>query len=100
MYFFEFKLSIDNIIEKINDIKKVYYRFIESFENIKTTQGFNINYNFKNLILACNKNISDVKNKINQNKMKENIIYSNPQVGMSLIFRINNKIININNKIE
>ena len=46
MYFFEFKLSIDNIIEKINDIKKVYYRFIESFENIKTTQGFNINYNF------------------------------------------------------
>ena len=29
-----------------------------------------------------------------------NIIYSNPQVGMNLIFRLNDKIINLNNRME
>ena len=48
--------------------------------------------------MLSDKSIKEVKIAINSNQLKENFIYSNPQVGMSFIFELNDKINYINNK--
>ena len=87
---------------KLKDIKKVYNRFLEAFTNVEITQRIKLASEQLELILVCNKSISEVKEKINQDSdlQENNIIYSNPQVGMNLIFRLNDKIINLNNRID
>ena len=87
---------------KLKKIKKVYNRFLEAFTNVEITQRIKLASEESKLILVCDKSISEVKEKINQDSdlQENNIIYSNPQVGMNLIFRLNDKIINLNNRME
>ena len=101
-YFFEFKLNIETMKTKLKKIKKVYNRFLEAFTNVEITQRIKLASEESKLILVCDKSISEVKEKINQDSdlQENNIIYSNPQVGMNLIFRLNDKIINLNNRME
>lgn len=48
--------------------------------------------------MLSDKSIIEVKNQIKSNHLNENFIYSNPQVGMSFIFELNDKINYINRK--
>ena len=92
MYIIEVKLNIDEINRKMVEIKKHFDRFIEALNNIELTQGIKIIKSETKLILMCDKSILDVKREILKNKIKDEVIYTNPQVGMSFILQLNNKV--------
>ena len=77
-YFFEFKLNIETMKTKLKNIKKVYNRFLEAFTNVEITQRIKLASEQSELILVCDKSISVVKEKINQDSdlQENNIIYS------------------------
>ena len=99
-YITEIKSNIKDIIDKksLSEIKKKYQRFNEAFKNIKKVQNIKTHNQKSSLLLLSDKSIKEVKIAINSNQLKENFIYSNPQVGMSFIFELNDKINYINNK--
>ena len=99
-YITEIKSNIKDIVSKksLADIKKKYNRFNEAFENIEKVQNIKTHNKKSTLLLLSDKSIIEVKNQIKSNHLNENFIYSNPQVGMSFIFELNDKINYINRK--
>jgi hypothetical protein len=99
-YITEIKSNIKDIVSKksLAEIKKKYNRFNEAFENIEKVQNIKTHNKKSTLLLLSDKSIIEVKNQIKSNHLNENFIYSNPQVGMSFIFELNDKINYINRK--
>ena len=97
-YITEIKSNIKDIVSKksLAEIKKKYNRFNEAFENIEKVQNIKTHNKKSTLLLLSDKSIIEVKNQIKSNHLNENFIYSNPQVGMSFIFELNDKINYIN----
>ena len=91
-YFFEFKNDVNDLIKDISQIEKNWKRFRNSLENIKITQDIKFDMNNSHLILFCDKNYDDVKRIIKSKKFKKDIIYSNPQIGLNILLKFNNKI--------
>ena len=99
-YITEIKSNIKDIVSEksLAEIKKKYNRFNEAFENIEKVQNIKTHNKKSSLLLLSDKSIIEVKNQIKSNHLNENFIYSNPQVGMSFIFELNDKINYINKK--
>ena len=91
-YFFEFKNEVSDIKNNRLKIEKNYLRFKEALTNIKITHGLNFNIKNAHLILFCDKNYNDVKKAIKVTKLRNNLVYSNPQIGLNILLKFNKKI--------
>ena len=91
-YFFEFKNEIRDAIKNISGIREDWMRFRESLKNIQITQDIQFDLSNCHLIFFCDKNYDDVKYSINKFKFKENVVYSNPQIGLNILLKYDRKI--------
>lgn len=46
----------------------------------------------KNINLICDKNYRDAKKIIEVNRIKKDVVYSNPIVGLNVLLKLNNKV--------
>ena len=100
-YLFEIKKSIDKIYECMSDTNKKNKRFLEAYKNVEITQNIKLNYENYSFIYLCNKDYNKVMNFIkNKNMEKNNIIYSNPQIGISILIKLRNTMKYLNAKID
>ena len=100
-YLFEIKKSIDKIYECMSDTNKKNKRFLEAYKNAEITQNIKLNYENYSFIYLCNKDYNKVMNFIkNKNMEKNNIIYSNPQIGISILIKLRNTMKYLNAKID
>ena len=102
------KKKVEDLFEKIEHVDKVQDRIVEAYKNAK----YNNNPIFKiskyKKILLCDQNYEKTKKKIQQKKIEnKNIIYSNPQVGITSLLRLNKnfkylnkEMINLNGKYD
>lgn len=91
-YFFEFKTDVNFLIKDLKQTEKIFKRFVEAFKNINITHKIDLKVDNYQLILVCDKNYSEAKKSIKDKEITQNIIYSNPQVGLSILLKFNNKI--------
>ena len=93
IYVFEIKILIQDIIDKLNDIEKRQNRFINALKRVKINGKFpNKGKKFKS-ILMCDHNPVEAKEKAENSVIKnKNVIYSSPQVGITVLNRLNNNI--------
>ena len=101
LYFFEIKKSIDKIYNTMLDTNKKTQRFLEAYKNIELIQ--NIKFDFENYtsVYICNKDYNQVKNYISKkNIVNNNIIYSNPQIGIGVLIKLRNTMKYLNGKID
>jgi len=94
-YFIEIKESIFGVKDKLYEAEKNYAKFKDSFLNAKIK-----NCKEDKLIFICDKNMLDLREEYIKGKIKEDIIYSNPQVGMRLIFELNDRIKHLSKNVE
>ena len=102
-YIFEFKTDVNDLLNKINTIENVNKRFLEAYQNALITQDIKYNIRDYEFIYICNKDKNDaIKILLNNRRIKDNkynIIYSNPQVGVNALVKLNNNVKNLNSKI-
>ena len=93
IYVFEIKILIHDIIDNLNDIEKKQNRFINALKRVKINGNSpNGNKVFKS-ILMCDHNPVEAKEKAENSVIKnKNVIYSSPQVGITVLNRLNNNI--------
>ena len=107
-YVFEIKKRVEDFFQKIEHVDKVQDRYIEAFKNVKYNKNPIFNIKEYKKILLCDQNYAWAKKKINEKKLNnKNIIYSNPQVGITSLLRLNKnfkylnkEMIGINNKYD
>ena len=100
-YIFEIKTKVEDIFAKIEHIEKVQNRFIETLINAKYNNKRLNEVNEYKKILICDQNYNDTKEKIDNKKLNnKNIIYSNPQVGITSLLQIKKDIKNLNKKCD
>ena len=92
IYFFEFKTDAKIIVKEFNQVTKVKNRYLEAFNNISLDGNFILNKDRSHLISICNKNYNDAKKIINEKVLNQDVIYSNPQVGLNILIKFNKKI--------
>ena len=101
LYFFEIKKSIEQVHNTMLDTNKKTQRFLEAYKNIELIQ--NIKFDFENYtsVYICNKDYNQVKNYISKkNIVNNNIIYSNPQIGIGVLIKLRNTMKYLNCKID
>ena len=94
-YFIEIKESIFGIKDKLDETEKHFARFKNSFLNAKIKKNKE-----DKLIFICDKSMLDLRKEYKKGRIKEDIIYSNPQVGMRLIFELNDRIKHLSKNVE
>ena len=100
-YIFEIKTKFEDIFAKIEHIENVQNRFIEALINAKYNNKPLNEVNEYKKILICDQNYNDTKEKIDKKKLtNKNIIYSNPQVGITSLLQIKKDIKNLNKKYD
>lgn len=99
MYIIEVKLSIDTIIGELEKTKKHFKRFSEAFQNVRIAQKINLSFKEAKLLLICNRSILEVKKSILKNELRDDLVYTNPQIGMNFILALNDRIKNLKRNI-
>ena len=89
-YFFEFKNEASDI--DTFHTNKMVKRFVNALKNIEITENIKFDLNKIRTIFFCNKEYKSSKTIIQQKKIKKDIMYSNPQVGMNILLKYDNKI--------
>ena len=97
-YLFEMKINPNSIINSIDDIRKKYNRYIDALKNTKIIQDNKFEESKYNLIFVCNNNYADAT--LATKEVKEDVIYSNPQVGLSILLKYDKKFKYLNQKID
>ena len=101
IYVFEIKILIKDIIDKLKDIEKKQNRFINALKRVKINGNSpNGNKVFKS-ILMCDHNPVEAKEKAENSVIKnKNVIYSSPQVGITVLNRLNNNIRDLHKEVD
>ena len=101
-YLFEMKTKADLIINDIDNIRVKYNRYIDALNNTKIIQDgkFNVNKSKCNLIFVCNNSYDEAALAASKKEIKEDFIYSNPQVGLSILLKYDNKFKYLNEKVN
>lgn len=99
-YLFEMKIKPDSIMNSIDDIRKKYNRYIDALKNTQTIQNFKFEEGKFNLVFICNNSYDDAALATSKKKVKEDVIYSNPQVGLSILLKYDKKFKYLNQKID
>ena len=97
-YLFEMKINPNSIVNSINDIRKKYSRYIDALKNTKIIQNFKFEESKFNLAFVCNNSYDDAK--LATKEVKEDVIYSNPQVGLSILLKYDKKFKYLNEKVD
>ena len=97
-YLFEMKINPNSIVNSINNIRKKYSRYIDALKNTKIIQNFKFEENKFNLAFVCNNSYDDAK--LATKEVKEDVIYSNPQVGLRILLKYDKKFKYLNEKID
>ena len=103
IYFFEIKKSINKIYNNISDTEKKNKRFLEAYKNIDITQNIKFDFNDCTSIYICNKDYNQVKEFIQEKEQEmknNNIIYSNPQIGISIVIKLRKTMKYLSSKID
>ena len=85
-YLFEMKTKADLIINDIDNIRVKYNSYFDALNNTKIIQDgkFEVNKSECNLIFICNNSYDEAALATSKKEIKEDVIYSNPQVGLSI----------------
>ena len=97
-YLFEMKINPKSIVNSINDIRKKYSRYIDALKNTKIIQNFKFEESKFNLAFVCNNSYNDAK--LATKEVKEDVIYSNPQVGLRILLKYDKKFKYLNEKVD
>jgi len=97
-YLFEMKLNPNLIRNSINDIRKKYSRYIDALKNTKIFQNFKFEESKFNLAFVCNNSYDDAK--LATKEVTEDVIYSNPQVGLRILLKYDKKFKYLNEKVD
>ena len=97
-YLFEMKINPKSIVNSINDIRKKYSRYIDALKNTKIIQNFKFEESKFNLAFVCNNSYDDAK--LATKEVKEDVIYSNPQVGLRILLKYDKKFKYLNEKVD
>ena len=101
-YIFEIKKNVELFLDKIEHIDDVHERFIESFNNIEINRKKV--YDIKNYkkIFICDHSKDQAELTISSKKVfkNKNILYMNPQVGVTAMLRMNKNLKNLNKEIS
>ena len=97
-YLFEMKINPNSIVNSINDIRKKYSRYIDALKNTKIIQNFKFEESKFNLAFVCNNSYNDAK--LATKEVKEDVIYSNPQVGLRILLKYDKKFKYLNEKVD
>ena len=97
-YLFEMKINPKSIVNSINDIRKKYSRYIDALKNTKIIQNFKFEESKFNLAFVCNNSYNDAI--LATKEVKEDVIYSNPQVGLSILLKYDKKFKYLNEKVD
>ena len=95
---FEMKINPNSIVNSINDIRKKYSRYIDALKNTKIIQNFKFEERKFNLAFVCNNSYNDAE--LATKEVKEDVIYSNPQVGLRILLKYDKKFKYLNEKID
>ena len=95
-YLFEMKINPNSIVNSINDIRKKYSRYIDALKNTKIIQNFEESK--FNLAFVCNNSYNDAQ--LATKEVKEDVIYSNPQVGLRILLKYDKKFKYLNEKVD
>jgi len=96
-YVFEIKKKVEDMFQKIEHVDKVQDRYIEAYKNAKCNKNPLFSISKYKKILVCDQNYAQTKKKILEKKLNnKNIIYSNPQVGITSLLRMNKNFKNLN----
>ena len=100
-YIFEIKNKLELFLGKIQHIDEVQERFIEAFKYVEI-DGWKI-YNIQNykkiFIFDHNKNDAQICISKNKEMKNKNILYMNPQVGVTAMLRLNKNLKYLNKEI-
>jgi len=99
-YLFEMKIKPDSIMNSIDDIRKKYNRYIDALKNTQTIQNFKFEEGKFNLVFICNNSYDEAALATSKKKVKEDVIYSNPQVGLSILLKYDKKFKYLNQKVD
>ena len=99
-YLFEIKIRPDSIMNDIDNIRIKYKRYIDALKNTQIIQNFKFDERKFNLVFVCNNNYEDTTLANSNKEVKENVIYSNPQVGLSMLLKYDKKFKYLNDKVE
>ena len=101
-YLFEMKTKADLIINDIDNIRVKYNRYIDALNNTKIIQDgkFDVDKSKCNLIFVCNNSYDEAALATSKKEIKEDFIYSNPQVGLSILLKYDNKFKYLNEKVN
>ena len=99
-YLFEMKNKPDSIMNSIDDIRKKYNRYIDALKNTQTIQNFKFEEGKFNLVFICNNSYDDAALATSKKKVKEDVIYSSPQLGLSILLKYDKKFKYLNQKID
>ena len=99
-YLFEIKTRANSIMDNIDNIRKKYNRYIDSLKNTQIIQNFKFDEGKFNLVFICNNSYEDAALFTSKKEVKEDIIYSNPQVGLSILLKFDKKIKYLNEKVD
>ena len=99
-YLFEIKLRPDSIMNDIDNIRIKYKRYIDALKNTQIIQNFKFDERKFNLVFVCNNNYEDTTLANSNKEVKENVIYSNPQVGLSMLLKYDKKFKYLDDKVE
>ena len=97
-YLFEMKINPNSIVNSINDIRKKYSRYIDALKNTKIIQNFKFEESKFNLAFVCNNSYNDAI--LATKEVKEDVIYSNPQVGLRILLKYDKKFKYLNEKVD
>ena len=97
-YLFEMKINPNSIVNSINDIRKKYSRYIDALKNTKIIQNFKFEERKFNLAFVCNNSYNDAE--LATKEVKEDVIYSNPQVGLRILLKYDKKFKYLNEKVD
>ena len=97
-YLFEMKINPKSIVNSINNIRKKYSRYIDALKNTKIIQNFKFEENKFNLAFVCNNSYNDAI--LATKEVKEDVIYSNPQVGLRILLKYDKKFKYLNEKVD
>ena len=85
----------------MSEIFRKNKRFLEAYKNVHITQYINFNFKDYTSVYICNKDINKTEKVISEKKMdNNNVIYYNPQIGISILIKLRRTMKYLNSKID
>ena len=99
-YLFEMKISPKSIMDNIDKIREKYNRYIDALKNVDIIQKIKFDVKNYDFVFVCNNSYNDAALATSKKGIKEDIIYSNPQVGLSILLKYDKKFKYLNEKLD